>query len=157
MSPIEPLHPVVGGRITADGLLAEADPWLADLNARAGGTIGAMLALPQLAEMARLVRRLGTPLSRGLIVADGERDIDLWARAEPDASDAIRVELTGWRERPAWTPGSQKGGLLRTFTSIGGGAGKAGIGGQDRYGAARIRGPGARRVPRPPSAQGLLS
>lgn len=109
MSPIEPLHPVVRGRITADGLLAEADPWLADLNARAGGTIGAMLALPQLAEMARLVRRLGTPLSRGLIVADGERDIDLWVRAEPDANDAIRVELTGWRERPAWTPGGDPG------------------------------------------------
>ena len=43
-----------------------------------------MLAVPQIAALARLARRLGITVSRAAIAADGEEDLDLWVRAEPE-------------------------------------------------------------------------
>lgn len=103
MSAIEPMQPVVRGLVGADGTLREADPWLAELNARAGGQIGAPLAVPPLAAVVRLARQLETPISRGITAADGERDVDLWVGAEPKSGE-VRLTLTGWRVRPPWTP-----------------------------------------------------
>ena len=95
--------PIVRGLIGRDGLLVEADARLADLNARAGGGIGAPLAIPQLATLGRLAGRLETLISRGIFAADGEHDIDLWVRAEPVA-EGVRLALTGWQRRPGWAP-----------------------------------------------------
>ena len=103
MSAIEPLQPVVRGLVGPDGALIEADSWLAELNARAGGRIGAALAVPQIAEVARLARKLETPISRGVIAADGDHDIDLWVRAEP-GTDGVRLTLSGWRTRMPAVP-----------------------------------------------------
>lgn len=103
MSAIEPLQPVVRGLVGPDGALVEADSWLAELNARAGGRIGAALAVPQVADVARLARKLETPISRGVIAADGDHDIDLWVRAEP-GSDGVRLTLSGWRIRAPAVP-----------------------------------------------------
>jgi signal transduction histidine kinase len=103
MSAIEPMQPVVRGLVAPDGTLAEAEPWLAELNARAGGRIGAPLAVPQLAAIARLARQLETPMSRAAIAADGERDIDLWVRADPTA-EGVRLTLSGWGVRAPTTP-----------------------------------------------------
>jgi len=89
----------VTGRVDAEGRLVAADPPLADLNARAGGGEGGMLSVPQIAALARLARRLGITVSRAAIAADGERDIDLWVRAEP-AGDEVALAITGWAERP---------------------------------------------------------
>lgn len=92
----------VTGRVDAEGRLVEADPLLADLNARAGGGEGGMLSVPQIAALARLARRLGITISRAAIAADGDRDIDLWVRADP-AGDEVALSITGWSERPALT------------------------------------------------------
>ncbi|TPG22668.1 sensor histidine kinase [Sphingomonas koreensis] len=103
MSALDGGLPIVRGLVDSGGRLIEADPRLADLNAHAGGAIGAPIAVPQLATLARLARRLDTLISRGVLAADGEHDIDLWVRAEP-TTDGVRLALTGWRPRPIWTP-----------------------------------------------------
>lgn len=87
---------VAGATVAADGRLTQADPAIAALNERAGGAIGAALAVPQLATVARLARRLGIVVSRGVVVADLGGTIDLWVRAQPD-DGAVRLAITGWR------------------------------------------------------------
>lgn len=83
--------------------LIEADEGLAAINSRAGGRIGAMLAVPQFATMVRLARRLRIQVSRGVTIADAEIDLDCWVKATPgDAGVALAVSLL--RERPAWRP-----------------------------------------------------
>ena len=94
---------VAHGLVDADGRLVSADPALDTLNARAGGRVGEPVAVPQLATIARLARRLGILVSRGVVVADEEADVDLWVRAQPDG-DRVRLAVGGWREQPAWRP-----------------------------------------------------
>ncbi|MCP3730742.1 ATP-binding protein [Sphingomonas sp. MG17] len=101
MNAIDPRQPMAMGRLGRDGRLLDAESRLADLNARAGGKAGAPLAVPQIASIARLAQRLGIAVSRGIVAADGEDDIDLWVRAEPDA-DGVLLEVSGWRPRAAW-------------------------------------------------------
>ena len=91
----------VTGRVDSEGRLVAADPPLAELNARAGG--GEMLSVPQIAALARLARRLGITISRAAVAADGERDLDLWVRAEPEGED-VALSITGWEARPAPPP-----------------------------------------------------
>lgn len=90
----------VEGRIDAEGRLIAADPPLAALHAQAGGDAGGMLAVPQIAALARLARRLGITVSRAAIAADGDHDVDLWVRAEPKGEE-VSLAITGWSGRPA--------------------------------------------------------
>ena len=101
MNAFEPNLPIAMGRIGPDGRLVHAEARLADLNARAGGKVGAPLAVPPIASIVRLAQRLGIAISRGVVAADGEDDIDLWVRAEPD-KEGVRLEVSGWRPRTAW-------------------------------------------------------
>ncbi|WP_287977060.1 HAMP domain-containing sensor histidine kinase [Sphingomonas sp.] len=96
--------PVSHAVIDAAGRLASADPALLALNAGAGGGIGEIPAVPQLATIARLAKRLGILVSRGVTVADGDSDLDLWVRAQPDG-EVVRIAVSGWREaRPRPVP-----------------------------------------------------
>ncbi|MFD1951395.1 sensor histidine kinase [Sphingomonas arantia] len=88
-----PIH----GLVDRDGRLVSADTPLATLNVRAGGTTGGMLVVPQLAGLARLVRRLGVTVSRGVSTADGDRDLDLWVRASPQG-EGVALAIVGWTE-----------------------------------------------------------
>jgi signal transduction histidine kinase len=90
----------IAGRIDAEGRLVAADPPLAALHEQAGGREGGVLAVPQIAALARLARRLGITISRAAVAADGERDLDLWVRAQPDG-DEVALAITGWIGRPA--------------------------------------------------------
>ncbi|MFX8231020.1 hypothetical protein ABTL16_19705, partial [Acinetobacter baumannii] len=82
------------------GRLIEADQRLSDLNARAGGALGAPIAVPQLATLARLAKRLGILVSRSVIAADGDHDLELWVRAMPTTDDGgVTIHITGWRAR----------------------------------------------------------
>jgi signal transduction histidine kinase len=93
----------VRGRIDNDGRLIAADPLLAELHARAGGEPGGTLAVPQLAALARLAWRLGIPVSRAVLAADGEEDLDLWVRARPE-DGVVAVAIAGWTRRPSAPP-----------------------------------------------------
>lgn len=93
----------VTGRIDADGRLVAADPRLAALHAAAGGEEGGPLAVPQIAALARLARRLGIVIARAAIAAEGDRDLDLWVRAEPKEG-GVDLAVTGWSERAARGP-----------------------------------------------------
>ena len=107
MNAIDPALPVAVGRLDRDGRLIDAEERLADLNRRAGGSVGASLAVPQIATLARLAQRLGIAISRSVIAADGGDDLDLWVRAEPEAG-GVRLEVSGWRPRPGWRSGSPR-------------------------------------------------
>ena len=89
--------------VDGEGRLVSAAPALAGLNARAGGAVSEPLAVPQLATAARLARRLGVVVSRGVVVADEDADVELWVRAQPEG-DRVRLAVSGWRETAAWRP-----------------------------------------------------
>ena len=97
----------VRGRVDGEGRLIEADVPLLALHLRAGGSEGGVLAPPQLAALVRLVRRIGIAVSRGVIVADEDGDLDLWVRAEPEATAAC-----GWR-----SPAGRAGRRSRRWTT----------------------------------------
>ena len=96
----EPRDASIHGRVDFDGRLISADPPLAELHLRAGGEAGGMLAVPQLAALARLARRFGTPITRPLIAADGDLDLDLEVHAEPGEGH-VDLVISAWTPRPA--------------------------------------------------------
>jgi signal transduction histidine kinase len=98
------LRATVHGRLDREGRLVLADPPLLALHRRAGGVEGGVLAVPQIASLARLVRRLRIDVSRGVIAADGQSDLDLWVNARLDG-DEVDIAITEWAERPAAAAG----------------------------------------------------
>ena len=105
------LPTTVRATLDSAGRLVAADRRLVALNARAGGTIGAPLAVPALANLVRLALRLGIPVWRTVIVADGGDDLDLWARVDPIADsqrDELELLLVGWRRRDPWQPAASQ-------------------------------------------------
>ncbi|HET9510820.1 MAG TPA: HAMP domain-containing sensor histidine kinase [Sphingomonas sp.] len=108
MNAVDPfLHPIVA-RCDADGRLIQADPRFLDLIVHAGGAIGGDVALPDIAALVRLAKRLGIAIARAVMVADGDDDLELSVRAEPDA-DGVTLVIGGWQARPAWRPSEGRG------------------------------------------------
>jgi len=86
-------------RVDGEGRLVEATSRLLALNARAGGAVGAMLAVPQLARLVDLARTLRVPLARTVLAADGDDDVELYARARPEP-DGVTLDIESWEIRP---------------------------------------------------------
>ena len=99
-------HAVLDG----NGRLRSADPVLDRLNRQAGGDVGQPPAVPALATVVRLARRLGIMVSRRALAADEKGDVEMWARAQPDGK-GVRLAVSGWQERPGWTGVAGAGGL----------------------------------------------
>ena len=95
-APSEP-RPVLG-RIDKAGRLISADPELEALQREAGSSVGKTLALPQVAAIAELARKLGIAVSRPALAASLEQDIELWVRATPEG-DEVALSLEGWTAR----------------------------------------------------------
>ena len=93
----------VTGRIDSTGRLIEADTMLTDLQHEAGSSVGDRLALPQLAAVARLARKLGVGIARPAVVAGRDHDLELWVRAEPEGEDVV-ITIESWRRRPPHGP-----------------------------------------------------
>ena len=91
------------GRVDADGRLLSADPRLRDLQERAGSSLGDVLAVPPLASLVRLARTLDILISRSVVVAEGDHDLDLWVRARPDGETVV-LTVGGWTVRPQRAP-----------------------------------------------------
>jgi signal transduction histidine kinase len=88
------------GRVDAAGRLVAADPKLERLQAEAGSRIGAPLALPQLAAIARTAHRLGVPVSRRAVAAGSDQDVDMWVRATPHGEE-VELVIEQWTSRPS--------------------------------------------------------
>jgi signal transduction histidine kinase len=95
-APSEP-RPVLG-RLDRAGRLISADPQLEALQRVAGAGLGQALALPQIAAVADLARKLGTAVSRPAIAASTDHDIELWVQAKPEGEE-IALSLEGWTVR----------------------------------------------------------
>jgi signal transduction histidine kinase len=95
-APLEP-RPVIG-RLDRAGRLISADPELENLQREAGSALGQPLALPQIAAIAELARKLRTPVARPALAASTDHDIELWVRARPEG-DEIALSLEGWTLR----------------------------------------------------------
>jgi signal transduction histidine kinase len=96
-------HQLVSALVDANGLLIEADGPLLRLQREAGANLGEQIALPQLAAIARLVVRLGIPVSRAAVVAANDSDLDLWVHARP-VDGNVRIDIEKWLERPPSRP-----------------------------------------------------
>ena len=103
----------VAGRLDRSGRLISADLELESLQREAGSALGQRLALPQIAAVAELARKLRTPVSRPALAASTEHDIELWVTATPEG-DEIVLSLEGWTERSPSGP--------RLAAILGGGA-----------------------------------
>src|SRR5436305_11901167 len=110
-APSEP-RPVFG-RLDRGGRLVAADPQLESLQREAGSALGEPLALPQIAAVAELARKLRTPVSRPALAASTDHDIELWVNATPEG-DEIALTREGWTERAPAGP--------RLAAILGGGA-----------------------------------
>lgn len=96
MSALGSAAPLSVARFDTEGRLIEADDRLRSLNEEAGGAAGAPFAVPPIAAIVRLAHRLDIPIARQVAVADGDDDVELLMRAEPDA-DGVRLIVAGWR------------------------------------------------------------
>lgn len=98
--------PAVRATLDHDGRLIAADQRLLDLNALAGGALGQLLAVPELAALARLTLRLGIRVSRSIVAAESGGDVDLLVSAEPlpttAASAGVTLTFAGWHARTSW-------------------------------------------------------
>ena len=92
---------VLRATLDRDDRLIEAAAEFAAINARAGGEAGAPLAIPELAGLARMARRLDVEIGRAATIADGDLDLDCWIAASPFAT-GVKMEVSILRERPAW-------------------------------------------------------
>jgi signal transduction histidine kinase len=101
------------GRLDRSGRLISADPELEQLQREAGSSLGQPLALPQIAAVAELARKLRTSVSRPALAASTDHDIELWVRATPEG-DEIALSLEGWTVRAPAGP--------RLAAILGGGA-----------------------------------
>jgi signal transduction histidine kinase len=90
----------IGGRVDSGGRLIAADPELEQLQAEAGSSIGSSIALPQLAAVVRVAQRLGIPISRRVLAAGREQDIDMWVRAVPEDGE-VAITIERWTARAA--------------------------------------------------------
>ncbi|MES2120805.1 MAG: ATP-binding protein [Pseudomonadota bacterium] len=100
-APSEPRR--VNGRLDGRGRLVSADPELETLQRDAGSNLGDKLALPQIAAIADLARKLGIPVSRPALAASADNDIELWVNATPNGED-VELSLEGWTQRPPSGP-----------------------------------------------------
>jgi signal transduction histidine kinase len=95
--------PPVLGRIDKMGRLVAADPQLEALQRQAGATLGQKLAIPQVAAVAQLARKLGSAVTRSAVAASADHDIEMWVEATPEG-DEIALALQGWAERAPAAP-----------------------------------------------------
>src|SRR4029078_4341403 len=85
-------------RVDHGGRLCAAAPELAALQREAGWMVGQTLALPQVAAVAQLARKLGIAVVRPALAASTDHDIELSGRAVPDG-DEVALTLEGWTMR----------------------------------------------------------
>lgn len=93
----------VGGRVDRAGRLVRADARLGEIQRQAGSEMGRTLAVPQLAALVKLAASLGTPVSRPIMAATADRDLELLVHATPDDA-GVEIVIESWVERAPAAP-----------------------------------------------------
>ena len=88
-APSEPT-PVLG-RVDKKGRLVSADPQLEELQRQAGSSLGKALALPQIAAIASLARKLGIPVVAVVDTNCDPQEVDFPIPGNDDAARAIQL------------------------------------------------------------------
>ncbi|MGE4411484.1 MAG: sensor histidine kinase [Sphingobium sp.] len=88
---------VIRARLDGQDRICSADDLLLRLQRAAGGDPDGCIAVPQIAAVARLARRLGILIARPLLIGGQERDIRLWVRAKP-LGDHVEMDFSDWQE-----------------------------------------------------------
>ncbi|MFD1959656.1 sensor histidine kinase [Novosphingobium panipatense] len=81
-----------------DRMLHAEEP-LAGLQMRCGGELPGTIAVPELLDLVRTVRRIKLPLGRTIRAQDGSDTIAAWIEAEP-AGDGCAVQVKSWQTSP---------------------------------------------------------
>ena len=95
--------------LDAEGRIVSAGEPLLALQRQAGGAADGPLAVPALAALIHLARRLAIPLSRAVTVADGTADIDMWVEVQP-MEDGFAMAILDWQARRPHEPPFGRGG-----------------------------------------------
>lgn len=90
---------VVTARLDGCDRIRAADDLILRLQAAAGGEADGRIAIPQIAAVARLARRLDILIARPLLIGGQDYDIRLWIRAKP-VGDGVDLEFSEWQESP---------------------------------------------------------
>ncbi len=90
---------MVTARLDRRDHIRSADELILRLQAAAGGESDGRIAIPQVAAVARLARRLGLLIARPLLIGGQDYDIRLWVRARP-VEDGVELEFSEWQEAP---------------------------------------------------------
>lgn len=93
------LNDVIRARLDGQDRIRSADELLLRLQRAAGGEVGGRIAIPQIAAVARLARRLGILIARPLLIGGQDHDIRLWVRARP-IDDGVELDFSDWQEAP---------------------------------------------------------
>lgn len=94
----------VRAELDADGMLVSADPPLMRLHRQSGGVDGGPLAVPQLADLCRLSKRLGMNLSRAVTAANEDSIVNMWVEIQIGRNKnhgSLAIAITEWRESDA--------------------------------------------------------
>ncbi|MEH6789604.1 sensor histidine kinase [Parasphingorhabdus sp.] len=121
MTSVRKLAEPVVGQVDADGLLLSADPLLLRLHFRCGGKEGGPLAVPQLAELCRLSRRLGMNLSRPVQASDDDCRIEMWVETRlvsADKGKRVDISIVDWKEYPGEESDSSDKARERDFDRL---------------------------------------
>lgn len=115
----------VRGQLDTAGHLISADPPLLHLHLQAGGYEGGPLAVPQLASLCRLSRKLDMVLSRPVQAADEDYLINMWAEIRPRSGEdrgGVAISIIDWKETPAPSAHNEPLERQRDFARLSGGA-----------------------------------
>ena len=111
----------IKGRLDQDGRLVAADPSLMRLHLHGGGFEGGKLAIPQLAELCRLSKKLNMNLSRAVMAADEDVIINMWVETRiqgVNRDDGISISIVDWTEKPVSSNDNDDQGRRRDFDRL---------------------------------------
>jgi signal transduction histidine kinase len=88
---------IIRGRCDSQDFLIEADEPLAGLQARCGGTLPGLIAVPALLALVRRARLAQIPIGRSIIAMDDVQPLSIWVEVTPDEGGTA-LECSGWRQ-----------------------------------------------------------
>lgn len=91
--------PMISARLDARDHIIAADDLILRLQRAAGGLDTGRIAIPGVAAVARLTRRLKIAVTRPLLIGGRDYDIRLWVRAYPVA-DGVALDFSDWQQAP---------------------------------------------------------